>query len=143
MFPLIQTYRDFRDFVAAKGRKREPIRFVGKAVSEALYRPRNRPGFENFRAALRGVGDWGLASERLDALEHALRARHSSPLPLPRKVMQNSDRSISLFWEGAMVRCLPDGFVSLIGGTSGTPAKKITSDLLDLLAFQERIQQSS
>jgi hypothetical protein len=139
MFPIVSTYRDFREFLAAKKRKREPLRIVAKPIGCAIYRPSGARGFANFRAALRGVGDWGQASERLDQLEHALRARHQIGLPLPRKVMQNEDRSLSVFWTGAMVRCLPDGFVSLIGGTEGIPAKAITRELLDLLAFQMRI----
>lgn len=143
MLPLVQTFRDFREFLEAKKRKREPIRWRGKAGAAASYRPRHAHGFANFRAALRGVGDWGQASERADALEHALKARHGVTLPLPRKVLQNEDRSISFFWEGAMVRCLPDGFVSIIGGTDGVPAKTITRELLDLLAFQARIQRAS
>ena len=143
MLQVIRTYREFREFLAAKKRKREPIRWNAKGTGAASYVPRNARGFTAFRASLRGVGDWGTASERLDALEHALRLRHQVPLPLPRKVMQNDDRSISVFWEGAMVRCLPDGFVSLIGGTGGVPAKRITTELLDLLAFASRIQATS
>lgn len=143
MLPLVQTYRDFREFLAAKKRKREPMRWRGKAGATAIYRPRHAQGFANFRAALRGVGDWGQASERADALEHALKARHGVPLPLPRKVLQNEDRSLSFFWEGAMARCLPDGFVSLIGGTDGASARRVTPEFLDLLAFQARIQGAS
>lgn len=137
---IIQTVRDFRDFVAAKKRKREPIRWIGKAVGSASYRPSSGHGFANFRAALRGVGDWGQASERIDALDSALRRRHMVGLPLPHKVMQNADRSLTLFWEGAMVRAFPDGLVSLIGGVDGAKAKRVTTELLDLLAFQAKIQ---
>lgn len=140
MLPLISTLRDLRDFIAAKKRKREPIRWNARGAAAADYIPRHSQGFANFRAALRGNGDFGKASERLDALEHALTARHAVSLPLPRKVMQNEDCSLSLFWEGAMVRCLPDGFVSLIGGVDGVKATKVTRELLDLLAFQVRIQ---
>lgn len=137
---LVSTIRDFREFLAAKRRKREPIRWNAKGVSEAIFRPSNRRHLERFRESLRGVGDWGQASERLDALEHALRARHGRALPLPRKVLQNSDRSITAFWNGAMVRCLPDGFVSTIGGIDGIRARRVTPDLLDLLSFESRIQ---
>lgn len=140
MFPVIATIRDFKEFLAAKRRKREPLRWNAKGAAVAKYVPRHPQGFANFRAALRGVGDFGLASERLDRLEHGLRKRHGIGLPLPRKVLQNEDRSLSVFWEGAMVRCLPDGFVSLIGGTAGVPSKAITPALLDLLAFAARIQ---
>ena len=140
---LISTIRDFREFLAAKKRKREPIRWVGKAAAAGLYRPSSARGFANFRAALRGVGDWGQASERIDALEDALRRRHLTGLPTPRKVLQNSDRSISLFWEGVMVRCMTDGFASLIGGIDGAKSAKVTTELLDLLALQARIQNAS
>jgi hypothetical protein len=143
VLPLIQTYRDFREFLEAKKRKREPLRWRARGATEATYVPRSASGFARFRAELRGVGDWGQASERVDSLEHALRARSGSGLPLPRKVIQNSDRSLSLFWTGAMVRCLPDGFVSLIGGVDGAQAKSVTPELLDLLAFQARIQGSA
>ena len=62
---------------------------------------------------------------------------------MPRKCVQNADRSITLFWEGAMARCFVDGFASTIGGTAGVPAKQITPELLDLLAFQARLQNSA
>lgn len=140
MISIVSTYREFREFLAAKRRKREPIKWQVKPVACATYVPSSAAGFARFRASLRGVGDFGQASERLDALEHSLRARHNCGLPLPRKVMQNEDRSLSIWWDGAMVRCLPDGFVSLIGGAQGLPAKAITTELLDLLAFQARIQ---
>lgn len=143
MLPVLQTWRDFREFVAAKKRKREPLCFKGRGVAEASYRPRHAQGFANFRASLRGVGSWGQASERVDALEHALHARHGVGLPLPRKVIQNSDKSLSLWWGPSshlMVRALPDGFTSLIGGARGVVAKCITNELLDALAFQRRIQ---
>lgn len=140
MLPVIQTFRDLKEFLAAKKRKGEPVRRIAKGVAAASYIPRHAQGFANFRAALRGVGDFGQASERLDGLEHGLLKRHGIGLPLPRKVIQNADRSLSVFWEGAMVRCLTDGFVSLIGGTAGVPARAITPQLLDLLAFQARIQ---
>jgi hypothetical protein len=139
MLQLVSTYREFREFLAAKKRKREPLRFTAKPIGCAIYKPSSARGFANFRTALRGVGDWGQASERLDRLEHALRARHQVGLPLPRKLMQNEDRSISVFWTGAMVRCFPDGFTSLIGGTEGVPARAVTRELLDLLAFQARL----
>jgi hypothetical protein len=140
---LLQTLRDVRDFIAAKKRKREPIIWNVHGAAAASYVPKGHPGFERFRAALRGVGHWGRASERIDALEHALQRRHGVGLPLPNEVIQNDDSSLSLFWQGVMVRCFPDGFVSLIGGTAGIPSKKITNELLDTLAFQVRIQRAS
>ncbi len=146
MIPLIATVRDFRDFLAAKKRKREPLRWNANGVGVAIYTPRHRQGFANFRAALRGVGHWGLASEGLDRLETALRKRHQIGLPLPRKVMQNEDRSISVWWGGdehLMARCFTDRFFSLIGGAKGAPSQKVTTDFLDALALQSRIQNAS
>lgn len=140
MLQLVSTYRELRDFIATKKRKREPLRISAKSVACASYVPRHPQGFANFRAALRGVGDWGRASEYLDRLEHALRQAHDVGLPLPRRVLQNEDRSLTVFWEGATVRCLEDGFVSSIGGVEGIKAKKVTRELLDLLAFAARIQ---
>lgn len=134
---MLQLVNDFREFLAAKKRRREPLRIVAKPVAAASYTPRHAQGFANFRAALRGVGDWGCASERLDRLEHELRARHGVGLPMPRRVLQNSDRSLTVFWEGATVRCFVDGFASSIGGMR---AKTVTPDLLDMLAFAARVQ---
>lgn len=143
MFQIVSTYREFREFLAAKKRKREPLRWRGTGAAEAMYRPSSHEGLANFRAALRRVDDWGQASERLDRIEHALRARSGHGFPLPHKVMQNSDRSLSVFWEGAMIRCLPDGVVSLIGGVGGIHSKGVSTELLDLLAFRARIERSS
>lgn len=143
MLQIIRTYREFREFLAAKRRKREPIIFRARGAGAASYVPSSPRGFENFRAALRGVGHWGRASERLDALEHALRKRHGVGLPLPRKVLQNPDGSLTLFWESVLVRCFVDGFLSTIGGVEGIRAKKVSRELLDALAFQVRIQRAS
>jgi hypothetical protein len=143
MLSLVSDYREFREFLEAKKRKREPIIRKARGVVEAVYVPRSHAGIERFRAALRGVGDWGQASERLDAIEMALQRRAGVVLPLPRKVMQNDDRSLTVFWTGAMVRCMPDGLISMIGGVEGVKAKRVTNELLDLLAFQARIQRAS
>ena len=143
MLQIVSTIREFREFLDAKKRKREPIRWSAKAGACASYRPRDRQGFERFCRSLIGVTDWGRASERLEALAHALRARHQCALPLPRKVLQNEDRSLTIFWEGATVRCFEDGFVSIIGGADGVKAKQVTNELLDLLAFASRIQAAS
>jgi hypothetical protein len=137
---LIRSMQDAWEYIRAKRRKRERIIITPKGAGAATYKPRHPQGFANFRAALRGVGDWGRASERLDALEDALRRRHACGLPLPKEVTQNEDRSLSVFWEGASVRCFPDGFVSLIGGTKGKPCRTVTTDLLDLLGFLARLQ---
>lgn len=141
MLPLVQTWRDLREFLDAKKRKREPVRLKATGGATAVYAPRSFGDFTRFRSALR-VGDYGAASEGVDRLEHELRARNSVGLPLPRKLLQNEDRSLTLFWEGATVRSFPDRFVSVIGGTDGVTATRITSDLLDLLAFQSRIQRA-
>jgi hypothetical protein len=140
MLRLVSDYREFREFLEAKKRKREPILRSARGRAEASYEPRSFAGFQRFRAALRGVGDWGQASERLDALEMALQKRHGVVLPVPRRIMQNEDRSVAVFWTGAMVRCLPDGFISMIGGAEGVKARSVTRELIDLLGFQARIQ---
>lgn len=143
---LLQNWRDFREFVAAKKRKREPIQFRMRPSAEATYVPRHPQGFANFRAALRGVSPWGQASERLDALADALRRRHQCELPMPRKVIQNTDCSLSLWWgeaEHVMIRCFEDRFFSLIGGTKGLPMSKVTTDLVDALYMQHRIQNAA
>jgi hypothetical protein len=140
---ILATLRDLREFLEAKRRKREPLRFIAKGRACASFSPRDPQGFERIRASMRGVGDWGRASERLDALEHALFRRHQVLLPVPRRVLQNEDCSLSVWWESVMVRCFPDGFTSLIGGTQGKPSARITSALLDMLAFQVRIQAAS
>lgn len=142
MLAIVRNLRDFREFVAAKKRKREPLRIIAKPVARASYVPRDSRCFARMRASLRGVGDWGRASERLDALEYSLKARHGVTLPLPRKLMQNEDRSLTVFWKGASVRCFQDGFVSTIGGVEGIRAKRVTAELLDTLAFLMRIQSS-
>lgn len=140
MLALIDNIRDFREFLAAKRRKREPIHWNARGATEAVYRPSDARGFDNFRQALRGVSDWGQASERVDALADALRRRHGCPLPLPRKVVQNSDRSLTFFWEGLTLRAFPDRIASLIGGTSGRQVAGVAIEILDMLAFQARIQ---
>lgn len=142
MISLVESYREFREFLAAKKRKREPLRLKGRGGAAATYVPRYQNGFANFRAALRGVGDWGRASEQLDALEHALRARSSVGLPLPRKVLQNEDRSLTLFWEAISVRCFEDRLLAFLGGPQGLPLKGATTELLDALAFQARLQRA-
>jgi hypothetical protein len=135
--------REFREFLEAKKRRGEKLRIIVRPVAKARYIPSSPRGFQNFRAACRGVGDWCLASERLDALEDALKRRHMVGLPLPRKVIQNEDRSLTLFWHEASARCFVDGFMSTIGGSAGVPATKITNEFLDLLAFQARIQSAA
>jgi hypothetical protein len=143
VLPIISTIRDFREFLAAKKRKREPVIRRAFGVGSSSYIPSSPRGFANWRAANRSIEDWGRACERIDSLEHALRARHGVGLPLPRKVIQNPDRSITLFWEGCMARCLVDGYSVRVGGVAGVPIAKITTELLGLLAFQARIQRAS
>jgi hypothetical protein len=142
MLQVVQSIRDLREFLAAKRRKREPIRWNARGATEAAYVPRSIAGFANFRAALRGVGDWGQASERVDAIADALRRRHGCELPLPRKVIQNGNRSLTLFWEGVTVCALPDGVRVLIGGTTGRQLNGVTNELLDMLGFQARVQRA-
>ena len=135
---LLQTIRDLREFLAAKKRKREPLRFAAKGVAESTYVPQHIQGFANFRAALR-LSDFGQASVELDRLVDALRRRHGVELPLPRKLIQNADRSITVFWEGLTIRAFTDGVVTLTGGKN--PTRGVTTELLDMLAFQARVKR--
>lgn len=136
---LIASMRDLVEFLRAKRARREPVRLHAHGVAEATYHPRDASGFARIRRRLRESRDFSDALDRLDALEHALRKRCGVPLPTPRKLMQNSDRSLSMWWEGAMVRLFPTGMISMIGGASGVKAKRVTPELLDLLAFQVRL----
>jgi hypothetical protein len=132
--------RDLVEFLRAKRARREPVRFHAHGVAEATYHPRDAAGFARLRRRLRESRDFSDALDRLDALEHALRKRGGVPIPTPRKLMQNSDRSLSIWWgDSAMVRLFPDGMISMIGGTAGVKAKRVTPELLDLLAFQTRL----
>ncbi len=140
MLQVVKTYREFREFLAAKERKREGIRWKAHAPSEATYVPKGAQGFARFRAVLRDVSDWAAASEHVDSLAAALRRRHQCDLPLPRKVVQNTDCSLTVFWEALTVRAFPDGLVSIVGGTTGAPIKGATNEILDMLAFQARLQ---
>jgi hypothetical protein len=143
MFAIVQSIRDLREFLAAKRRKREPIQWAARGAATATYVPKSARGFANFRTSLRGVGDWGRASERVDALADALRRRHGCDLPLPRKVIQNSDRSLTLFWESLTVRAFPNelGVTHRIGAT-GDPVRGVTTDLLDMLGFQAKVSRA-
>jgi hypothetical protein len=136
---VLSNPRDVREFVEAKRRKREPITWHAQGVTEATCKPRTLQNFAELRSGLRCAPDFARASERLDALERALRNRHALSMPKPRKITQNSDCSLTLWWRGAMVRCFADGFVSFIGGAKGVAAKMITPELLDVLAAQTRI----
>jgi hypothetical protein len=139
MLAVIESIRDFREFLAAKKRKREPIRWDARASSEAVYIPGSAQGFANFRAALR-EGDFAEASERIDGLADALHRRGGCALPLPRKVVQNSDRSLTVFWDGVTVRAFTDGLSALVGGLNGLRSQGATPEILDMLAFQARVR---
>lgn len=143
MLRLIRTYREFREFLDAKRRKREPIIFRARGAAAARFVPSSARAFDVFRERLRGVGSWGKASERLDALEHALRRRHAVGLPLPRRVLQNPDGSLTLYWEGLLVRCFREGVGFFLGGKDGVKATRVTNELLDALAFQARLQRAA
>jgi len=135
---LVQTLRDLREFIAAKRRKREPLRFIAKGAAEFTYVPQTDRGFANFRAALR-QSDFGQASEQLDGVAAALRRRHATELPLPRKLLQNADYSITVFWDGLTIRAFPDGVVTLTDGKN--PTRGVSNELLDMLGFQARIKR--
>lgn len=142
MLQIVRTIRDMREYVAAKRRKREPLRFVAKGAGCADYAPRDRLGFSRIRGSLRGVGDWGRASERIDSLEHALRKRTGATLPLPRRLVQNEDRSLSLFYDELSVRAFPDGVAFLVGGSGGHLSQGVKPELLEALAFRARLQSA-
>lgn len=141
--PVLSSWRELNEFVAAKKRKREPLRWLARGTAAAEYVPRHPQGFANFRAALRGASDWGQASENLDRIEHALTARHQAKLPLPRKVMQNDDRSLTVFWRGFSVRCFVDKIVCLAGGSAGVISAGVPNHVLDMLAFQAKLEASA
>jgi hypothetical protein len=135
------TLRDLRELLAAKKRKREPLRFRAEGVVQASMRPRDARAFEHLRALLRSNRDFGRASERLDALEHALRKRSGLGLPLPNEVIQNPDRSLALFWDGGVsVRAFREGLAYLIGGSAGKPGKGVTLELVEALTLRARFQ---
>lgn len=142
MLAIVETLRDLREFISAKKRKREPIRWDVRGTSSAAYVPRDHRGFTNFRAALRGVGDWGQASERVDSLADALRRKHACELPLPRKVFQNHDRSLTFLWESITVRVYTDRFTAMIGGVKGKPVTNVTPEILDMLGFLAKVQNA-
>lgn len=140
---FLATVRDLREFLAAKRRKREPVMFHAIAVVQASARPRDARAFRALRMALRQNRDFERASERLDALEREVVRRGAPELPLPAEVVQNSDRSLSLFWPGGVsVRCFPEGIAFLIGGTAGRPGRGIQRELLEALALRSRIMQA-
>lgn len=143
MIQIVSTIRDMREFLAAKRRKREPVRWSARGASDAVYSPTSEQGFAKFRAALRGVDDWGCASERIDGIADALRRRHGCPLPLPRRVIQNSDRSVTLFWEGVTLNASRDRVTVLVGGMGGRQIEGVTNELLDMLGFLRSLAVNS
>lgn len=136
---VVDVVREFREFVASKRIKREPIWLTVRGVSRASFKPRDAHAFADIRLAMRGNGDFGRASERIDALERELQRRHGCWLPLPEEVVQNTDRSVFLSWAGISVRAYPHGLGYLIGGTSGQVGKGYRRELLDALAFRAKI----
>lgn len=143
---VIANPRDAREFIEAKRRKREPIRFIVDGAAEASFVPKSAADFSDFRSRLIGAPDWGRASERIEALEFELKMRTSHSLPCPSRVIQNEDSSVSIFWEArkakVMVRCFVDKFFSMIGGMDGPKSVAVTTELLDALAVIHRIQGS-
>lgn len=133
--------REVREFLAAKKSKREPLRFEGHGQAAADFVPRSAANFANFRQRLIGATDWGHASERIEQLEHELIRRHGHGLPVPRKVIQNSNRSISLMFRDGLAVCHADGVVTVIGkGNEARRTVGITPEFLGLLHMQTRLQ---
>jgi hypothetical protein len=137
--PRIDDPRDIREFIDAKRIKREPIFVRASARGAGTWHPSNIQSFRVHLAGLRGAGDWGRAVERVDALDSALFRRHASHLPLPNSVIQNADSSLTLAWDGALVRAFPDALVVLIGGLPH--AKQVTTVLLDALGMLAKMRK--
>ncbi len=130
---IYDAVRDVRDFVAAKRRKREPIRLNVRGVTRSPCKPKSLADFVNLRSGLRRSAHFGRASEHLDRLEHEIRARWGHGFPLPEEVVQESDCSIWIAWGGVTVRAFPGFLGSVIGGTAGEIKKGITPALLDAI----------
>jgi len=137
---LAASFRDLREFVAAKRKRGEKLRIRGKGAARAMVRIQGASHFASLRSALRASPWFGGAQERLDALDRQLRSRHGVPLPVPEEVLQDEDCSVSCFWGGVSVRSHADGFVSLIGGTAGHAERSVTPQLLGALALKSRMQ---
>lgn len=138
---LTDAVREFREFRAAKARKREPIRLTGRAVQRSVCHPRSMAQVAALREQLRGIDDYGAASEQLDRLEHALRQKWAHGFPLPEDFVQEADRSLWMSWgNGLTVRAFPDFIGSVVGGTAGEIKKGVTPTLLDALHLASRIR---
>lgn len=135
---LTATWRDVREFLASKRIKREPLKWRAKGAARAEILPRDARHFARLRQSIRHSSDFGRASERIDRLEREL-SKRDTPLPLPRKMIQEEDRSVSLFWNGLMVRAFPDGFVFIIEGKH--PGKGYARELIEALILRSRMQR--
>jgi hypothetical protein len=140
MHTPLQTFdrRELREFVRSKRVKREPIRVVADGAGRAEYRPRNAQHFARLREQIRLSAHFGKASERIDALERELKTRDIHALPLPRKMIQDEDCSVHLFWNACSVRAFPHGFVYVLQGTH--PGQGYARELLEALTITAKMQ---
>jgi hypothetical protein len=136
------TLRDLREFLESKRIKREKVRLTCKPVATAIYKPPSAREFKAFRALLRSNSDFGTASERIDSLERDLFARDVS-LPVPVEFVQNSDRSLTLQYDGLCVRAFPEGVGVLIGGITGHFERGVTPALIGALTIISKRQHGS
>lgn len=138
---VADAVREYREFREAKRIKREPLRLKLSGVQRSTCHPKSQGELDGLREQLRGIGDYGGASEQLDKLEDALRRRWSHGFPLPEDFVQEADRSLWMSWgNGLTVRAFPDFLGSVVGGTAGEVKRGITDTLLDALHMASRIR---
>lgn len=116
-------------------RRKLRFRLDGASASAEL---RSLAGFQQLRALLRANNSFANALDRLDAIEHALERKHKVKLPCPRRLLQNGDCSLTLFWGGITLRCFAEGCAALIGGQHGAQVVGIKPELLAALAIQAK-----
>lgn len=131
--------REIREFMESKRIKREPWRVSGAAQATARWHDGAGSDLRGLLGGLRG-SPFSDAADRLSALANAFRRRSGIKLPKPRAIMQNQDKSLSVFWgpegTGITVMARKEGVAGLIGGTTGRVIKGISNDLLDALWAQ-------
>lgn len=131
-----RTVQDAHEFVRAKASRREPIRFVARGAAEAVYTLRDESSWVMLIRRLRRSNDFADAVAKLDEIRAELLKKHGVVLPAPRKLQQNSDRSLSVWWDNVMVRAFDRGVVSII---AKRPSCGVTSELLAALAMERAL----
>ena len=135
--PVPRNPRELRNLLESKRIKREPSVFTAKGAARAVARADGGTKFAHLRNELRSNVHFSRAVKHLDELQSMLWRRHQAHVPKPKGLTQNEDSSISVFWEGLSLRAFPDAVVTLI---QRRPAKGITNDFLDALAFLAKVQ---